>query len=219
MKKIKALLPFCFWLISLAFASASEKAIEFKSDNRYRATTGEEKDNLFRSKNSLNFNLPIDQAAPILNCIYGISIFPFYEGQYNLHESQWVRHDAGLGLKAELPWGFSLIEEVYYTHRSKDYESARTHHNYHENAEWMSSFELHPPFLKNLKLFKLPLDFFIFEEYYVELKQPKGVQNEVGMCLDVTINEFIKIPISYRHIDRIHTYDNDCWETGIKVIF
>jgi len=86
-----------------------------------------------------------------------------------------------------------------------------------ETTEWESRFVITPQI--NWWKFNDVLTLHIFNEYTFDFTRGQATFNEVGATIDCKINEWLTIPLGWRHRDRVQDYDADMYELSVLLSF
>jgi hypothetical protein len=144
-----------------------------------------------------------------------LRFLPFFEYQHNLDSNTWWRREAG----AEI--GVFFFKECFYWGASFQHVWQQKE-NYivqplEETTEWVSRFVSTPP----LKwwLFKDKLKLRVINEYTYDFSRGQATFSEVAVVLDWRLYEGLRMPVGWRHIDRVHDYDSDLLEFSLLFSF
>ncbi|MFC1632087.1 hypothetical protein ACFL1I_00145 [Candidatus Omnitrophota bacterium] len=183
----------------------------FENRHTYRVDTRSDDDDysfyITRAAGYLDFNCPLLERT--------FRIAPFFEYQSNLDTNTWWRKELG----AEI--GTSFFNDIFYYGASLQYVWQKLD-NYPvedttETAEWESRFVITPPI--NWWIFGDTLFLRLFNEYTVDLERGQGTFNQVGVVFDWQVLDWLRLPIGYRHVDRVHDYDADTLEFSVVFSF
>ncbi|MCQ9208793.1 MAG: hypothetical protein NG712_05390 [Omnitrophica bacterium] len=190
---------------------AEIKDLSFENQHTVRITTRSDDDDydlyLTRVKAIIDYNLPgLDRT---------IKISPFFEYQSNFDTNTWWRKEVG----AEI--GSSFFDGIFYYGASFQHIWQKEE-NYpvellDETTEWESRFVITPPL--NWWIFKDRVTLRFFDEYTFDFKRGQATFNDVGVILDWKVTETLRIPIGWRHVDRIHDFDSDMLEFSVLSSF
>lgn len=144
-----------------------------------------------------------------------LRIAPFWEYQSNLTTNTWWRKEAGIEI------GREFFNDCFYTGASFQHVWQKEE-NYpvellDETTEWESRFVITPPIKWGLFKDKLKLRF--FDEYTFDFSRGQYTINEVGITLEWVVGENLRIPAGWRHVDRVHDYDNDMMDVSLVFCF
>lgn len=144
-----------------------------------------------------------------------IKFSPFYEYQSNFGTNTWWRKEVG----AEI--GTFFFDEILYygasfQHVWQKEENYLVEKNT-ETTEWESRLVITPPI--NWWIFKDRVKLRIFDEYTYDFNRGQCTFNDIGVTFDVKVNDWLKIPIGWRHTDRVHDYDTDSAEISVLLSF
>ena len=190
---------------------AEIKDIGFENQHSLKISVRSDDDDydlyLTRTQVNLDYSLPGSERT--------FRISPFFEYQSNFDTNTWWRKELGLEI------GSSFFEDWLYV-------GACFHHvwqkeeNYpiellDETTEWVSRFVINPPlqwgwFGENLKLR-------LFNEYTYDFNRGQGTFNEVGVLVEWKVSEYLKFPIGWSHLDRIHDFDSDALTFSVLFSF
>ncbi len=193
----------------VCFAEIVDKGIENKHTFRFGLRSDEDDYSLYLARISgfIDYRIePIDKV---------IKITPFYEYQSNFDTNTWWRKELG----AEI--GISFFDEVLYYGASLQHVWQKEE-NYpvellDETTEWESRLVITPDI--GWGIFKEQAKLHIFDEYTYDIKRGQFTFNDVGIGVDFEINEYLTIPISWRHTDRVHDFDADSAEISLLLSF
>ncbi|UCB56801.1 MAG: hypothetical protein JSV30_06310 [Candidatus Omnitrophota bacterium] len=192
-----------------ASASAEMKDARFQNRHGVRIATSDSDDSFYVTR----AGALVDYSFPRLNKI--IKILPFFEYQHNLDNGAWWRKEAGVEV------GSSFFNDCFYwgasfQHIWQQEENYAVEAN-DETSEWESRFVITPPI--KWWLFKDKLTLKLFDEYTYDFERGQPTINEVGVSFDWQISEKVKMPLGWRHIDRIHDFDSDLMEVSVLFSF
>ncbi|MCX7661110.1 MAG: hypothetical protein N2Z79_00315 [Candidatus Omnitrophica bacterium] len=142
-------------------------------------------------------------------------IKPFFETKINLERENIERKSFGLEIGKEI---FSWLYLGGILQRNSAKEDLFAYAEYKKRDYTDFTFKL---LLSKYLLDKkhLKLKGFIQEEYTYDFDLEKGSRNEVAIGLIIPIAKFSEFIVNWRHIDRIHYYDSDTFETAINFTF
>lgn len=144
-----------------------------------------------------------------------IRFVPFFEYQANLDTNAWWRKEAGLEV------GTGFFDDIFYCGASFQHVWQKEE-NYpveklEETTEWESRFVITPPI--HWWIFNDRVKLRLFEEYTYDFTRGQATFNEVGVTLDWQVFEWLKLPIGFRHTDRVHDFDADTLELSVLLSF
>lgn len=184
------------------------------------------KDVNFENQHSLRINVRGDdddyhlyltrvQACLDYNLAYPVRIAPFLEYQHNLKDNAWWRRELG----AEI--GAFFFNDCLYLGASFQHvwqqEENYTVESLEETSEWESRLVITPPLQWGIFGDKVKLR--IFDEYTYDFTRGQATVNEVGAVVEWQLREGLRLPIGWRHVDRVHDFDNDMLELSVLLSF
>ena len=86
-----------------------------------------------------------------------------------------------------------------------------------ETTEWESRFVITPPL--NWWIFKDMVTLRLFDEYTYDFKRGQATFNDMGVVFDWQVFDWLRVPIGWRHVDRIHDFDSDILEFSVVFSF
>lgn len=144
-----------------------------------------------------------------------IRFVPFFEYQANLDTNTWWRKEVGLEV------GTDFFDGILYCGASFQHvwqkEENYSVEKLEETTEWESRFVITPPIY--WWIFNDRVKLRLFEEYTYDFTRGQGTFNEVGLILDWQVFEWLKVPIGFRHTDRVHDFDADTLELSVLFSF
>jgi hypothetical protein len=208
------------FLISLSAFAEVDPALErkgwikdsgFENRHTFRVSTRSDADDYDFYLNRLQAYLTWDVGSSEQK----IKILPFFEYQHNFDSNTWWRRELG----AEV--GASFFNDIFYYGASFQHVWQQKE-NYivqplEETTEWESRFVITPP----LKwwLFKDKLKLRLINEYTYDFSRGQATFNEVAIVLDWELYKWLRMPVGWRHIDRVHDYDSDLLEFSLLFSF
>ncbi|MBL7084884.1 MAG: hypothetical protein ISS43_02110 [Candidatus Omnitrophica bacterium] len=203
------LVVFALFTVPLAFAEIKDKGFENRHTVRIATRSDDDDYNLYLTRLSAF----VDYDSALLGRIIRIS--PFGEYQHEIEANTWWRKEVG----AEI--GTSFFNDFFYWGASFQHvwqqQENYTVEDLQETTEWESRFVFTPPL--RWWHFKDKLTLRLFEEYTYDFTRGQGTINEVGVSLDWQVHEGLKLPIGWKHIDRIHDFDQDYLEFAVEFSF
>lgn len=205
---VLVLLVVSVFLISVpGFAEVVD--VGFENQHTVRMAIRSDEDNFYltRAKVIVDYNFaPLDRT---------IKIMPFFEYQSNFDTNTWWRKELG----AEI--GASFFDGWFYYGASFQHVWQKEE-NYpvellEETTEWESRFVFTPPL--QWWIFSDRLKLRVFDEYTYDFTRGQGTFNEVGVVVDWKALEWLRLPIGWRHVDRIHAFDSDLLEFSVLFSF
>lgn len=177
--------------------------------NGFRKTIDRDHRDLFISRASMMLQL-LDKDK---NSI--IKFTPFVEVRRNFDLDIWERREAGFEVGRDFsPWFYLGItfQKVY---KEEDYR-------YYINEDRRDKYESELRFLLSHKLISTKnfnLRGFLLNEYTYGYNRNEGTRNEVAIGVAIPIGKHLETSFDWRHIDRIHYYDSDTFESFVTLIF
>lgn len=198
---------FMLLLTRLAFGEILDKGFELHQTARVSTTDGD--DNVYSSRIA-GF---VKGRCLVTEKIVKFTLF--YEYQHELQNDTWWRKEVG----AEI--GASFFDQIFYYGASFQHvwqqPEAYEVESLEETTEWESRFVITPPI--NWGIFKDKVKLRVFDEYTYDFTRAQGTMNQVGAQIVWQFKESIKIPLGWRHIDRIHDFDSDTLEASVIFSF
>ena len=207
-KSVLILLLASLFFISLS-GFAEVKDIKFENQHTVKIAVRGEEDDLYSTKAKIIIDYNIPQVDRILK------IMPFFEYQSNLDTHTWWRKELGTEI------GKSFFNDCFYYGASFQHVWQKEE-NYpvellDETTEWKSRFVITPAL--EWGIFGDRLKLHLIEEYTYDFKRGQPTFNEVGVILDWRVFESLRLPIGWRHLDRVHDFDNDMLEFSVLFSF
>jgi hypothetical protein len=210
MKTKRLILIHLFLLLffSVSFA-AWDKKPEFRWGQLYRYDLRQDNHQLYTNRLSATFTYKNKKDKAMFR------LQPFFEIRRNTHKDLWERKELGLEIGKDIfPWLYigEAIQRGWMKEDYRDYAK-------YEKRDYVDS-ETRLLFMHNLLSSKyVKLKAFILEEYTYDFDRGAGRCNEVAIGLIMPIGKYIETGINWRHIDRIHHYDSDTFETSVTLVF
>ena len=195
------------WLpCSFAF---SNKKMGFSWKQGYRYDTRQDNHQLYTNHFSLVFNYLSEKNKPLLKLI------PFFEIRRNIDRELWERKELGMEIgKDILPWLY-VGEAIQKGWMKENYRYCADY----EKRDYTES-ETRLLFNHNLLSNKyIKLKGFVLNEYTYDFDKGQATRNELIAGFIIPLGKYIETDISWRHIDRIHTYDSDTIEASVTLVF
>jgi len=211
MPRVGVVLFFVFVFCAAGVGFAEVKDTGFENQHVLRISVRSDDDDynfyLTRATAFLEYNLaPLERS---------IRISPFVEYQHELDSNTWWRKETG----AEI--GTSFLNEQFYYGASFQHvwqqEENYTVEALDETTEWESRFVIMPRL--NWWVFGEKVKLRVFNEYTYDFSRGQGTISEVGGAVDWQLREDLKVPIGWRHTDRVHDFDSDTLELGALLSF
>ncbi len=199
---------FLLLLISITFAGWSKKP-EFRWTQLYRYDLRQDNHQLWTNRLSSTF----DYLNEKKNSLFKLT--PYFEMRRNIDRNLWERKELGAEIGRDItPWLY-IGEAIQRGWMKEDYR-------YYGNYEKRDYSESETRFLLSHALVKnkyINLKGFILDEYTYDFNKGAGTRNEVAIGVVTPIGKYIEVGINWRHLDRIHYYDSDTFETSITLVF
>lgn len=197
------------FLFSASSFAYWQKKPQLRWQHLYHYDLRQDKHQLYNNRISFTFTYLNKTEKPLFK------IEPFFEFRRNINKDITERKGLGIEIgKDILPWLY-IGQLIQHTWMNEDY---RYYTNYEKrnftNSETRLLFR-HS--LLNTERFKL--EGFILEEYTFDFSQQAGIGNEVAIGLIIPVGRHLQTYLNWRHIDRIHYYDSDTFETAVTLIF
>ena len=189
---------------AVSFAEVTD--VGFENQHTARIAFSEDDDSFYlvRAAGRVNYNFePLERVFKIL---------PFFEYQHNLDTNSWWRKEIGTEI------GTSFFNDIFYYGASFQHvwqqEQNYQVENLEETTEWESRFVFNVPI--NWWLFKDQLKMIWFDEYTYDFTRGQPTINECGATVEWQVSDWLRVPIGWRHIDRIHDFDADMFELSVR---
>lgn len=144
-----------------------------------------------------------------------VKILPFFEFQMNLDTNGWWRKEAGVEI------GTNFFNDYFYYGASFQHiwqqEENYPVELFGETTEWESHFVIILPIKWGLLKDRLKLR--LFDEYTYDFARGQFTFNEVGAIFDWQVFEWLRMPIGWRHVDRVSDFDADLLEFSLLFSF
>lgn len=188
---------------------AEIKEVGFANRHTVRIAVNNNDDSFYLTRAELIIDYNFPQSERI------IKILPFFEYQHNLETGSWWRREVG----AEI--GTSFFNDCFYYGASFQHVW-QVEENYpdepiEETTEWESRLVISPPIPWGI--FKDRVTLRLFEEYTFDFTRGQATFNEVGVIFDWQICNWLKMPMGWRHMDRVHDFDSDLIEASLVFSF
>ncbi|MBN2097208.1 MAG: hypothetical protein JW714_01885 [Candidatus Omnitrophica bacterium] len=207
------LLAFSFLIVSIFFTDsrifAEVKELGFENRHSLRFCVRRDEDDIYltRAQGFIDYNFPQLNRT--------LRFAPFFEYQSNLDTNTWWRRELGAEIGTSFFNGFfyygACFQHVWQKEENYPVELLD------ETTEWESRFVITPP-LKWWR-FKDKLKLSLFNEYTFDFTRGQPTVNQVGVELNWQVLPGLKVPLGWRHIDRIHDFDNDMLEFSLVFSF
>jgi hypothetical protein len=209
--KISLILLVVFVFFALPSGFGEIEDMRFENRHTFRIATRSDDDDydlyLTRAQGFVDYNFPqIDRT---------LTFSAFFEYQSNFDTNTWWRKELGLEV------GTSFFEDCLYVGASFQHVWQKEE-NYpiellDETTEWESRVVITPPI--KWWLFKDRLKLRIFDEYTYDFTRGQFTFNDVGIVLDWKVFDWLRLPVGWRHTDRIHDFDCDALEFSVLFTF
>jgi len=192
-------------------AFAEVKDIGFENQHTLRAAIRSDDDdcNLYitRAKVVVEYNFPgIGRTVKIL---------PFFEYQSNFDTNTWWRKELGVEI------GSAFFNDCLYIGSSFQHIWQKEE-NYpvellDETTECRMRLVVTPPL--KWGIFRDRVKLRIFDEYTYDFTRGQCTFNDVGVIFDCKVFDWLRVPVGWRHIDRVHDFDSDVLEFSVLFSF
>lgn len=183
--------------------------MKFENRHTTRVATSNSDDSLYLTRAGLSIDYNLDYLDKV------IRISPFFEYQHNLDIDTWWRRESGIEM------GVSFFNGNFYIGASFQHIWQRAENfpdePLEQTTEWESRFIITSPIPWGI--FKDRVKLRLFDEYTFDFTRGQGTFNEVGVTVDWQIYSWLRLPLGWRHIDRIHDFDSDWLEFSILFSF
>lgn len=210
---MKVRLFFCCGLFTLsvalsAFASWNKKP-EFRWQQLYRYEMRRNRHRLYNNRLSATFNYSDEKGKSLFK------MAPFFEIRRNLVDDLWERKELGIEMGKDIFAWVYVGEALQKGWMKEDYR-------YYTDYEKRNYFESEARLLLSHNLLSsrcIKLKGFILNEYTYDFDEGRGMRNELAVGLVMPVGKYIETGLSWRHIDRVHYYDSDTFETSVTAVF
>ncbi len=196
-----------FFLVTNTFALNLKKGI-FSWKQTFNYDPNHPLEKMYINKLSMDFDLNNQEDV-------FLRIKPFFEVKRNVHQAFWQKERLGLEIGKDLTkWFYTSLRfsQIWSRDDCQQY-------GYYEKREYRDveyNFKL-SYYLVNKPKFKL--EGFIIDEYTYDLNQGRGTRNEVVIGVSYPINKYLETTVNWRHIDRVHYFDQDTYEASVTMFF
>ena len=197
-------------IVNVPFVKAddsAERKVKFRSEQSLRLEDGKD-DNSCVSRYSIHrYPVKITENQNLL-------LSPFWEGDWNFDSKDWYRREIGLEAGLQLTKFLYIGQSFNYIWR--DREKFVWPDENEEFSETENRIELRTSFY-DWRVCKAQL--YLFNEYAYNIDEGEVYMNVASAGIIVKINDKVRIPIGWRHTDRVHKYDSDYREISVIIDF
>ncbi|MCM8801260.1 MAG: hypothetical protein NC912_04550 [Candidatus Omnitrophica bacterium] len=197
---------FCFTSFCFAYW---QKRLQLRWQHLYHYDLRQDKHQLYNNRISFIFSY-MDKHEKTL-----FKIEPFFEFRRNINKDITERKELGIEIGKDIFTWFYIGEVIQQVWMNEDYR----YYTDYEKRDFTNSETrlLFKHSLLNKDKFKL--EGFILEEYTFDFNRQKGLCNEVAIGFIVPLGKHLQVNLNWRHIDRIHYYDSDTFETSLTLFY
>lgn len=198
-----------FFISVPGFAEIKDVGFENKHTLQFGIRSDDDDYDIYSTRTSCIVDYNISQMDRI------IKIIPFFEYQSNLDTNTWWRKELGaeIGTSFFNEWFYygAIFQHVWQKEENYPIEFLE------ETTEWKSRLEITPPI--KWGVFKDKVTLTLFDEYTYDFTRGQPTFNEVGVTFEWKILDWLKVPIGWSHLDRVHDFDNDMMEFSVLFSF
>lgn len=203
----------CLVLIGLFFLIENTFAFNFKRGlfswkQTYNYDFNHPIEKMYINKLSMDFNLNNGENTVL-------KIKPFFEVKRNTHGYFWQKERLGLEVGKDFTKWFYTGLRFSQIWAKDDWQQ----YGYYEKREYRDleyNFRISYDLINNSKF---RLVGFIIDEYTYDLNIGAGVRNEVVIGVSWPINKYLETSVNWRHVDRVHYFDQDTYEASVTMFF
>jgi len=207
LKSALVLLATFIFLTVPAFAEIEDSG--FQTQQAVRVSTTDSDDSIYLARLT-GF---LEGQCPLTGKL--VRFAPFVEYQHEFESNVWWRKETGAEVST------SFFDDVLYYGASFQYVWQQERYYeveiLEETVEWESRLVITPPV--EWGIFKDKAKLRIFDEYTYDFTRGQVTINQVGAAVEWQLKENLKIPVGWRHIDRIHDFDSDLLEASVLFTF